>query len=313
LTTPAGRAAVPDRPRRTLAVATSAAFPDLLSDWPLLRSELRRHNVVATTRVWTDADVPWAEYDLVLANGAWDNIHHPSEFMRWAEDVASVTRLVNTPAVLRWSMDKRYLTALSEAGVPIVPTAWFDPHSDGAIDLPAGDFVVKPSIAGGGFEAARYGAGAIDTARGHIDRLLALGRTVMVQPYQAAVDIRGETGLIFLDGTFSHAITKAALLRPGVGTRVTLWEHEQISQTFPTAAELATAEAALAVAHDLLGPTTYARADLVARDDGVPVVLELELLDPALFLDMHPAAATRFAEVLSELMRPAGPSRLPSA
>jgi glutathione synthase/RimK-type ligase-like ATP-grasp enzyme len=286
-------------------VATSAEFPELLDDWPLLRAALEECGVTASTRVWTEPDVRWSEFDLVLANGAWDNIHHPHEFLQWAERVATVTRLVNAPAVLRWSMDKRYLSTLADAGVPIVPTLWLDASASDAtadMELPQAEFVVKPSISGGGFESARYGPTEHSVARTHVDRLHAAGRTVMVQPYVATVDARGETGLIFLAGEFSHAIAKGPLLHPGAGAQSHLWENEQITATAPSDAELTTAQAALAVAHELLGQTTYARVDLLANDDGTPVVLELELLDPALFLDTDPAAASRFAYVLQQLI-----------
>ena len=108
--------------------------------------------------------------------------------------------------------------------------------------------------------------------------------------------------MIFLAGAFSHAIAKGPLLQPGAGAQTHLWENEQITATVPSETELTIAGAALAVAHELLGPTTYARVDLVANDDGLPMVLELELLDPALFLDTDPAAASRFADMLRRLI-----------
>ena len=80
--------------------------------------------IEASTQVWTDPACRWDEFDLVLANGAWDNIHRPDEFLAWADRVAEVTTLVNAPAVLRWNLDKRYLAALADAGVPTVPTTW---------------------------------------------------------------------------------------------------------------------------------------------------------------------------------------------
>jgi hypothetical protein len=291
-------------PPRSLAVAASAAFPDLLDDWPLLRHELAQVGITASTQVWTDRQVQWDGFDLVLANGAWDNIHHPSAFLSWAQRVAEVTLVVNPAATLRWNMDKRYLAALSEAGVPIVPTVWLDP-SDGRenIDLPSGEFVVKPTISGGGFESARYGPEELATARAHVARLLAAGSSVMMQPYQAVIDTQGETGLIFLGGQFSHAIAKNPLLARGVGVQSELWRNHRINATVPSEAELATAHAALTAAHDLLGPTTYARVDLVPGDDGAPLLLELELLDPALYLDTEPAAPLRFAEVLARTLQ----------
>jgi hypothetical protein len=301
-------------PAARLAVAVSADFPDLRDDWPLLRHALGQLGVEATTRVWTDPAVRWDEFDLVLANGAWDNIHRPDEFVAWVERVAEVTALANSPAVLRWNLDKRYLAALSDAGVPTVPTAWLSPgpdrepdlHELPGLSLPPGEFVVKPTVSGGGFETARYRTGDgqnASEARAHIRRLLNAGRTVMIQPYQASVDMQGEAGLIFLGGRYSHAIAKGALLEVDAGPQTHLSQHEQIGPLAPSAPQLETAQRALATAEDLLGPTTYARVDLVHLDDGTPAVLELELLDPALFFETAPAAAvTRFAQVLRDLI-----------
>ena len=80
--------------------------------------------------MWTDPEVRWHDFDLVLANGAWDNIHRPDEFLAWIAAVAEVAPMANSPAVLRWNLDKRYLAALSEAGVATVPTTWLSPDLD---------------------------------------------------------------------------------------------------------------------------------------------------------------------------------------
>ena len=125
----------------------------------------------------------------------------------------------------------------------------------------------------------------------------------MIQPYQAAVDAQGETGLVFLGGHYSHAISKGPLLRVGAGPQDHLWADERISAVEPTAPQRKTAAAALAVAEGLFGGTTYARVDLIAAADGTPLVLELELLDPALFFETNPVAADRYADVLVERIR----------
>jgi hypothetical protein len=310
---PPGGLPLPDRHLKPaaarLAVAASAEFPDLRADWPLLRQALAERGIEASTQVWTDPAVRWREFDLVLANGAWDNIHRPDEFLAWVAAVAEVTTVANSPEVLRWNLDKRYLGALFDAGVPTVPTAWLTPGPDHEPDLhelpdlslPEGEFVVKPTVSGGGFETARYRTGDAQSAgdaRAHIRRLLNAGRSVMIQPYEAAVDTEGEAGLIFLGGHYSHAIGKEALLQVGAGPQPHLHRDELISALTPSGPQLEAAQIALAAAEQLVGPTTYARVDLVNLDDGTPAVLELELLDPALFFEIQPAAAVRFAEVL---------------
>ena len=302
-------------------MAVSADAPDLRPDWPLLRQALTEVGVAASTRVWTDPAARWDDVDLVLANGAWDNIHRPEEFVAWVDRVAEVTPVANTPGVLRWNLDKRYLAALADAGVPTVPTTWMSPGPDPlsetememeteteiatAIPRPPGEFVVKPTVSGGGFETARYRTGDRDAereARFHVRRLLSAGRTAMIQPYQAAVDTHGEAGLIFLGGRYSHAIGKGPLLVAGAGPQSHLYQQEQIGALTASASQLEAAHLALAAAEELVGPTTYARVDLVSLHDGAPAVLELELLDPALFFETHPAAATRFARVLRDLI-----------
>jgi hypothetical protein len=307
--------------RARLAVAVSADSPDLRPDWPLLRQALADVGIAASTRVWTDLDARWDDVDLVLANGAWDNIHRPEEFLAWVGRVADVTVLANAPDVLRWNLDKRYLAALADAGVPTVPTTWMSPGPDPlsetememeteteiatAIPRPPGEFVVKPTVSGGGFETARYRSGDRDAereARLHVRRLLSAGRTAMIQHYQAAVDTHGEVGLIFLGGRYSHAIGKGPLLVAGAGPQSHLYQQEQIGALTASASQLEAAHLALAAAEQLAGPTTYARVDLVSLNDGTPAVLELELLDPALYFETHPAAATRFARVLRAMI-----------
>jgi hypothetical protein len=300
-------------------VAASADSPDLRADWPLVRRALAEVGIAASTPIWTDPDVRWHEFDLVVANGAWDNIHRPDEFLAWVERVADVTPMVNSPAALRWNLDKRYLAALSEAGVATVPTTWLTPGQfpvEHELALPPGEFVVKPTISGGGFETARYGGGDggggdggggngggnRENARAHVRRLLDAGRSVMIQPYQVAVDTHGEAGLIFLGGRYSHAIGKGPLLQAGAGPQTHLYHHEQIGALTPSETQQKAARLALAAAEQLVGPTTYARVDLVNLADDTPAVLELELLDPALFFETRPAAATRFAQVLRALI-----------
>jgi hypothetical protein len=302
----ASSASSPPSPRSTpsrLAVAVGEDYESFSTDWPYLRRELEAVGIVASLERWTDAAVRWDTFDLILANGAWDNIHHPDEFPDWADRVAGVTRLVNSASMLRWNIDKHYLAVLAEAGIPTLPTTWIEPPGDWVgTPLPDGEFVVKPAVSGGGFETARYAPDELDAARLHIDRLLAAGRTAMVQPYQSAVDALGEVGLIFLAGQYSHAIAKSPLLVPGAGAKLNLAIDEEISATTPSHQQQDVATAALTVAEQLLGATTYARIDLVPQLDGTPALLELELLDPALFLDFDPAAAARFAQVLKERM-----------
>jgi hypothetical protein len=105
---------------------------------------------------------------------------------------------------------------------------------------------------------------------------------------------------VYLGQRFSHAIRKGPLLQVGVGVRDRLWEQQEITSISPTRAELEVAEAALSAAQRRVGPTTYGRVDVVTRSDGTPSVLELELIEPSLFLRYSAGAPERFAQVLRD-------------
>jgi glutathione synthase/RimK-type ligase-like ATP-grasp enzyme len=287
-----------------VVVAASARFPDLREDWPLQREAMAALGLDATLAVWTDQRVRWDEFDLVVANGAWDNIQRPSEFLEWVDLVADTgVPIVNSPATLRWNIDKRYLGDLAAAGVPTVPTTWVGPGQVAAaarVALPDGEVVVKPAISGGGFRTARYEPAEHDRARAHVADLVGAGGTAMIQPYQSSVDAGGEVGIIALGGLVSHAISKGPMLRRGIGARESLVANMVIGPASPDAGQLGVAVQALAAAEVVYGPTAYARVDLVTLNDGSPAVLELELLDPALFFEQDPEGAVRFARVLRD-------------
>jgi hypothetical protein len=170
------------------------------------------------------------------------------------------------------------------------------------LPFPQGEVVVKPSVSGGGYRTARYQAHERPAAQAHVVDLIASGRTAMVQPYESRVDAEGETGLVYIGGTCSHAVRKGPMIRRGVGPLEHLLDNLVVSPAAPTAAQLRVAGHALDAAEDLLGPTSYARIDMVETQDGGPALLELELLDPVLFFPQHPDGAVTLARELAGLI-----------
>ncbi len=283
---------------RRVALATCREFADLDEDERLVLPALADRGIHAEPAVWDDPAVDWSAYDLVVVRSTWDYVDRRDDFLAWAESVPNVA---NDADVLRWNTDKRYLRELSQAGVPVVSTEWLEPADP--VRLPTeGQYVIKPAIGAGSRDAGRFDLSdpahrelAVKHARTLVDR----GATVMVQPYLEAVDTVGETALLFMGGALSHAIRKGPLLS-GPDTDVDgLFREESVSPRTASAAELATAETALAAipagrGADLL----YARVDLIPDVDGDPVVLELELAEPSLFLAHGDRAADRFAAAI---------------
>jgi hypothetical protein len=121
----------------------------------------------------------------------------------------------------------------------------------------------------------------------------------MIQPYQTAVDELGELGLVFLGGEYSHAIHKDPMIRRGAGPLDSLIDNQVVRAATASDGQIDLGQRAVAAAERVVGPTTYARVDIVERTDGEQALLELELLDPVLFFPECPDAATTYADVLS--------------
>lgn len=285
---------------KRVCLVTCTALPGLDPDDRLVLGPLRALGVEPIAAAWDDPAVDWTAFDLVVLRNPWDYTSRRDEFVAWAH---RVPRLVNPADVVAWNTDKRYLAGLAAAGVPVVPTAWVAPNE--ARDLPtAGRYVLKPAVGAGSVDAAAFAMDDAQQARlaaEHAHRLQAAGLTVMVQPYIDAIDERGETGLIFLGGSFSHAIYKGPMLVTEQQLVAGgLYRDEKIRARSPSRAQLDLAERALAAVPSVRDPLAYARVDLVPDQDGSPLVMELELTEPSLFMKTAAGAPERFAEVIAE-------------
>ncbi len=194
-------------------LATCAELPSGDEDGELLAAELERVGVSARWVSWTAWDeLPDPDRDtLTVIRSTWDYTWQRDKFLSWAR---GASRIANAADVLAWNTDKIYLADLAAAGVPTVPTTFAVPGA--GIELPtAGEFVVKPSVGAGSRGAGRFTQADELAARAHAAALHAAGRTVMVQPYLSEVDTLGETALVYVDGRFSHAVRKGAMLPAG--------------------------------------------------------------------------------------------------
>lgn len=280
-----------------VALATSAMGLAWDADLPLMLDALRARGVDAVAAAWDAGDFDWSRCTAVVIRSTWEYAERWPEFLAWADAVQGATRLDNPAGLVRWNTDKRYLGELAGRGVPVVPTRFLAPGE--AVALPGrGQFVVKPTVSAGARDTARYAEHHHDLAAGHIAALHAAGSTAMVQPYLSRID-EGERALVFLGGVFSHAIRKGPVLTDvGVvdNDRV---PHPDLVPHRPSAAELALAEAALAA---VPGSKTllYARVDIASADDGSPVVMEVELVEPNLFMGHSEHGLRRFTDLVHE-------------
>ncbi|KGM13914.1 ATP-grasp domain-containing protein [Cellulomonas bogoriensis] len=297
-----------------IALATCSDLPDLdVEDVPLLDA-LRARGATAEAVVWDDESVDWAAYDLVVVRSTWDYAKRPDVFLEWAERVDSVTRLANPASVIRWNADKHYLRELEDAGVAVVPTIWLepDPRLNGRAlhtRFPAqGEIVIKPAVSAGSVDTGRYtaiDAGSRGLAIQHARRLLADDRSVMVQRYVTSVDTHGERAHVFIAGEYSHSVVKEAMLDgPDAGQE--LYKREQMSTTPASGTEVEMARKVIATACRTFTPDgacdpshfLYARVDVVSDDQGSPLLMELEMVEPNLFTSLGEGALDRFADAI---------------
>jgi hypothetical protein len=294
-----------------IALATCAALPPQFEDDERLLAALAARGADAVHAVWDDPAVNWDELDLIVIRTTWDYPHRHSAFLAWA--VALDGRLENAARVVRWNSDKHHVADLVAAGVPTVPTRFVEPGD--ALPPLEGEVVVKPAISVGGHLTGRFGPETHDEARALIARVQGEGRAALVQPYLASVDTVGETALVFIAGRFHHAARKRAVLRPDeiapmrddeIGGAEVMYGPDIVGPGTASEQEIAVGERALAYVHDRFDvDLLYARVDVVEDARGDPVVLELEAVEPNLFLRLADGAADRLADAILARQRSA--------
>jgi len=290
----------PEATRGSVALVTCREALGIDYDMPLLLEAVRATGIAVDEVCWDDESIHWSTYAQVVIRSTWDYHRRYDEFMQWVRAVSSVSTISNSLDVIAWNTDKHYLAEVAETGLPVVPTRFIEPSDTDWLDdlsmlLTKGDVVVKPTISAGSNDTERHSN--IDVAQKHINELLSAQRSVMLQPYLADVDVESETGLVFIDGKFSHAFAKGALLAQAKNMTSGLYAEEEISIRQPTDDQLLIGERAAKWLTSRFGKLLYARVDLLPTAHG-PVIIELELTEPSLYLLLHPDAATDLANAL---------------
>lgn len=287
-----------------IALATCAALPDGWGDDLLLANSLRSRGAEASFAIWDDPEADWEAFDRVLIRSTWDYMQRRGEFVKWTRSLGE--RLDNPAALIEWNSDKRYLADLEQAGVPTVATRFVRP-GDPQTEL-EGEVVVKPTVSAGARDTGRFAPARHDGARALLARLSASGRTAMIQPYLGSVEDRGETAIVAIAGSESHVLRKRAVLAADreapirddeLGAAEAMYEPDLVRAGSAEDAERALAAAVLDRLEARFGEAPlYARIDMLAGDRGEPVLLELELVEPALYMSTSPGSEARLAEAV---------------
>jgi glutathione synthase/RimK-type ligase-like ATP-grasp enzyme len=276
---------------RRVAIATSLSDEvDFDPDGRILLDALADVEIEGSMCVWNDRSVDWTDFELTVIRSTWDYTGDLSAYLAWAR---GIERLVNPFAVIEYSTDKHYLSDLAARGHRIVPTTFCDVGEEP--EFPDGGFVVKPTVGAGSIDADKFRGDEHARALAHVRELHTSGRDAMIQPYVASIDEDGERALVFIDGSFSHAMTKGAMLNVAADDRDALFRLEQMSWAQAESDAVSFAEAVLD--EEPFRGILYGRVDLVRVPEGW-AIMELELVEPSLFLTYDERAPRRLAEAI---------------
>lgn len=277
---------------RRIGLVTCLGLPEPDPDAALLLDAVRARGVDAEWVAWDDPSADWASWHRLVVRSTWNYLHHHDAFLAWIDRASAATRLDNPGAILKWNAHKQYLLELKARGLPVVPTELV--RRGGSLDLASlierrgwTRAVVKPAVSAGSFGTERFDASSVERAQAAVDRMLP-ERDLMVQPYVASVEDYGERSLIFIDGELTHAIRKSPRFSG---------DRESVTGPLPVAADEREVAGRVISA---IGPSLlYARVDLARDEAGAPMLMELELIEPSLFLRQSPGALARLAEAIA--------------
>ena len=257
---------------------------------------LKEKGLNVSFQIWDDPAVDWSRFDLIVLKSPWDYFDKIDTFYAWLDKLERLNvRVLNPVEIVRWNADKRYLLDLQEQGVKVVPTVWLeqgDTFEAGQLfqQLGADKLIIKPAVSGG---AKNTFALTLEEAGTKTDALNALlqQESFLAQPFLEEIKTKGEWSFLFFNGEYSHTVLKTA--KPG-DFRVQHFYGGTVHTPEPPAALLSAAQRIV---------DKHAKGCLYARVDGVELdgelaLMELELIEPFLFMDMSHGAFQRYYEAL---------------
>lgn len=253
---------------------------------------------------WSRPEVDWTKFRCAVFRTIWDYFERAEEFNAWLGRVEEQTALCNTPETVRWNMDKHYFADLEAAGVPVVATRYIERGSTSSLgdileESGWAEAIVKPCVSGAARHTYRVNRGNARELEAIVRELL-VAESLMLQPFIEDVMRVGEDTLMVIDGRYTHAVRKV----PKSGDFRVQEDHGGTVHDYaPTAEQIELAERTMAAWRPR---PAYGRVDMVRDNEGRLAVMELEVIEPELWLRHHPPAAEALADALAKALEAGG-------
>ncbi len=274
---------------------------NILDEYHLLKSALEAKGLTVARTYWDDPSFDWTQTRCIVFRTIWDYFERFEEFMQWLEQVKGQTQLINPFELITWNIDKHYLADLQGKGVPIIPTHFVDKGKEESLQEICNkknwkDVVIKPAVSGAAFHTYKIMAAEVSQNES-LFKQLTKERDMLVQPYISTITHKGEASLMLFNGKYTHAIRKKA--KSG-DFRVQDDFGGTVHPYTPTTNEIELAYKAFAACAFM---PAYGRADMVWDEDGNPLISELEIIEPELWIRNNPASAHTLAEGIIRYMK----------
>jgi len=281
-------------PTESNEYTTNVLFED-----QLVLTGLIKRGVSVKKVAWSDPNFDWKSTKYILFRTTWDYAEKFDEFADWLMDVAFKTKLINSYDLVSWNLDKHYMNDLKQEGVHIVETYFVQPKDSRTLtqiheELGWKNTVLKPAISASAKNTFKLSEETLAAHEVTFSELIA-EEAMLLQPFQDSILERGEISLMMIGGTFTHAVIKKA--KPG-DFRVQDDFGGSVEDYQPTDEEI---ELAIKTVNACETQPLYARVDMANDLNGVPAIMELEIIEPEMWFRRNPDAADLLAEEIAKL------------
>ncbi|GHP01158.1 ATP-grasp domain-containing protein [Reticulibacter mediterranei] len=288
-----------------VALVTGSEWPDLSQSDTILQKALLARGIDAQPLIWNDPAVDWSCPLVSIIRSTWDSHLHRTAFLEWAQHVSQGGILWNPLPLLQWNTHKGYLRDLEEHGIPTIPTKHCMQGSSVALarlmqEQHWSEVVIKPAVSAEAYGTILIKEGMLDEGQFYLDHMVSL-QDMLIQPFLPTILSSGEQSLMFIDGEFTHAVVRPpihAVSREAASDK-SMQKQSGVSEERIIVPQEEEVRLGYRILETLSSPTLYARVDLVHDVNGKPCVMEVELVEPGLWLAWAPDAAERFADAIA--------------